>query len=714
MNRVRTGRSPIFLAFAFAAIGVALIGAVAPSTHAATAPPSSASVPAVVPTPGSAPVAPTAAASPAPPTTTSTGDLDLGVDTVPTAICAGNTPNCPAGTGSGRVTLTVSPASNGGIAWPAVQIAFVIETTPYTGTGDPSAGEFGTDPCDGNPTEFSPMCEESNGVPFFVANAQTIANAISTANPHSQVSFALVDFFATYDDDWDDGDGAEYHVDIQQFVPASSFGADVRSTFQASVLQGGWYYPDNDLADNMLSSSSITALYGTIIGSGLSWSNDTHHVIVYMGSSAPQDPAYIEDYAISMSQEYSEYCSSGCPGTTGYDATCEPAYVFANGIQPQCEGWVNSQNGNATDSIAALAHTAPACTGSIGHTCTIDIINYNDCVTDPYCKSWPTDRGPNSGPGSLGVITDVDHILLSGCDLSAATGGSWDGPTWFTCPDGQSGNLQYYPHGLANQPNTANPTLLEALRGISFGPVSVSEVARGTGAPVFTFVPFGHIALAPASELNATTTCLRVGVAFPTCQKTPSVLTHFGLTYLAWNWSTNASTNSMFVGDLWTASFNIIATGPPYAVVPVDACTTENCKAAGSGALETLFTWANYLYNNNASTALQSFPLSEVAVENGILAVAIPPPPTPPPPPPPPPGVAVVTPVGVPQQVGIGQTVAISNVSLQGIAVGAIAAGATRVGMRNKPLRIATMSGSMKNAVAENAARKNPTFGRWE
>jgi len=711
MKPVGASHRPISLALAFAAIGIALIGAMAPPTHAAAAPAAVVSAP---PVPSSAvpsgPASPVSA--PAPGATSSTGDLDLGVNTLPTAICAQDTPNCPTGTGTGRVTLTVAPASNGGLAWPAVQIAFVIETTPYTGTGDPTAGEYGTDPCDGNPNPYSPMCEESNGVPFFVANAQTIANAISVANPHSQVSFALVDFFATYDDNWDDGDGAEYHVDIQQFVPASSFGADVRSTFQASVLEGSWYYVDNDLADNMLSSSSITALYGTIIGSGLSWSNNTHHVIVYMGSSAPQDPAYTENYDISMSQEYFEYCP--CTGSAAYGATCEPAYVFANGIQPQCEGWVNSQNGNASDSIAALAHNAPACVGSIGHTCTIDIIDYNNCVTDPYCKSWPTGRGANSGPGSLGVITDVDHILLAGCDLSAATGGSWDGPSWFTCPNGQSGNLQYGPHGLVNQPNTANPSLLEALRGVSFGPVSVTEVAKGTGAPVFTFVPFGHIALAPAAQLNATTTCVRVGVAFPTCQKTPSVLLHDGLTYLAWNWSTNASSNEMFVGDAWSASFNVIATGAPYAVVPVDACTTDNCKAAGSGALNGIFTWANYLYNNNATTALQSFPLSEVAVENGLLAVAVPPPPPAPPPPPPPPAIAPVTPVPIQQPVGVGQTIAISNVSLQAVAVGAIAAGATRVGMRNKPLRIAAMSGSMKNAVAENAARKNPTFGRWE
>ncbi|MCI4364973.1 MAG: hypothetical protein L3K10_02780 [Thermoplasmata archaeon] len=699
MSRANAGLRTALLALALAAVGLTMLGALVP-THAASPPATgSRSVAAVTPAPSAAPAV-----------TSSVGDLALGIQTIPAAICAGGSTNCPAGIGIARTTLTAAPATNGALAWPAVQVAFVIETTPYTGTGDPTAGEPGSDPCAANPTQYSPFCEESNGVPFFIANSQTIANAIQAANPHSAVSFALVDFFATYDDGWNDPDGAEYHVDIQQFVPASSFGPDVRATFQASVLGGGWIYGDNDLADNMLDSSSITALYGTIIGSGLSWTNSTHHVIVYMGTTAPQDPAYVENYRISMSQ-YGLFTT--CAGPSCYSATCEPAYIFANGVQPQCEGWVTSQDGNQTHSIAALARTAPACTGSIGHTCTIDVIDYNNCITDPYCKAWPSGRGQNSGPGSLGVITDIDHILLAGCDLAAATGGTWNGPSWFTCPNGQSGSLQYVPHGLANQPNTANPYLLQALRGVGFGPVSVSQVAKGTGSPVFTFVPFGKIQLAPTGELNATASCIRVGVVFPTCQTVPTILTRGGFTYLAWNWSTNSSTNVMYVGDSWSASFNVLAAGPPYAVVPVDACTTDNCKAGGSGALAGIFTWADYLSNNNATVALQSFPLAEVTVETALTGFNVPPPPSPPPAAPPPPGIAVTTPVGIPQQIGIGQSVSVSNVSLQGVAAGAIAAGATRIGMKNKPLRIATLSGKMKAALASDAIHKSTSFGRW-
>src|SRR5271155_1536088 len=435
MRRPRAPTETILLALFFAALGASLLAGALSQANAVTSHSSTVSTPAITSAPAAAPIAaPTPSSTPTPAVTSSVGDLALGINPLPSAICAGDTPNCPAGTGVARTTLTATPASSGGIEWPAVQIAFGIETTPYDGAGDMTAGEDGADPCASTPNAYSPFCEESNGIPFFVANAQTIANAISSANPHSAVSFALVDFFATYDDNWNDGDGAEYHVDIQQFVPANSFGADVRATFQASVLDGGWIYPDNDLADNMLSSSSITALYGTIIGSGLTWSNNTHHVIVYMGDSAPQDPAYSEDYKISMSQLALD---TDCTGSGCYDSPCEASFVFQDGVQPQCEGWVVSQNGNATDSIAALAHTAPSCTGSVGRTCTVDIINYNDCITDPYCKAWPN-KGVNSGPGSLGVITDVSHILLAGCDMAAATGGTWGGPSWVTCPNGPS------------------------------------------------------------------------------------------------------------------------------------------------------------------------------------------------------------------------------------------------------------------------------------
>ncbi len=189
-------------------------------------------------------------ATPAPSSTF--GALTLGISDTPGAICAYDESGCSAGTGISRVTLSADADSSGHLAWPNVQVAFVIETTLYDGVYDPTPDDPGSDPCAA--ITGTTACEESNGVPFFVAHAQDIANAISEANPHSHVSFAMVDYFATKDK-FDDGDGSEYHVDIQQFVPSQDFGSAVTSTFQAEVLGGGYVYPDSDFSDNILHSS---------------------------------------------------------------------------------------------------------------------------------------------------------------------------------------------------------------------------------------------------------------------------------------------------------------------------------------------------------------------------------------------------------------------------------------------------------------------------
>ncbi len=172
-------------------------------------------------------------------TTTISDSLQLGISDNPHTICAFGADSCPAGVGLSRVTLSAAAGSSGVLAWPNVEIAFVIETTAYDGVYDPTASDPGLDPCAGAAAGSGIVCEESNGVPFFVANAQLIANSISAANPHSQVSFAMVDYFANINN-WDDGDGAEYHVDIPQFIPSSQFGQAVKSTFQATVLNGNW------------------------------------------------------------------------------------------------------------------------------------------------------------------------------------------------------------------------------------------------------------------------------------------------------------------------------------------------------------------------------------------------------------------------------------------------------------------------------------------
>ncbi|MCI4369541.1 MAG: hypothetical protein L3K09_08285, partial [Thermoplasmata archaeon] len=531
-------------------------------------------------------------------------------------------------------------------------------------------------------------------------HAQQIANAIASANPHTQVTFALVDYFASFDN-FDDHDGAQYHVDIASFVPASAFGTLVSSTFQSQVLGGGFTYPDSDFSDNRLHSSSTTALYGAITGSGLDWADQSHHVILWMGATAPRDPAYVQDYGALG------YCTSSgeC-----YSPSCEPSYVFAEGTSPACEGWVRSQDGNSSHSIAALATTSPSCTRSLGGSCTIDTIDLWATPTDPYSLGWPSGIA-GGGPGGTLVQQNVERVLLAGCDLAAATGGSWAGPGFFTCPDGAQGSLQYVAHGPVASPNTENPTLLDAWRQVGFGPVRLSQVAAGTDRPMFTFVPFGHIALAPGSELEPSASCQRAGASYSGCDTAPSILESNGVTYLGWNWSREAGSNVMYVGDAWAASFNVIATGPPYGLVPVDACTTADCRAAGSlpppGGL---YSRASFLPATNDSVVTLSFPLAEIRVDlapNG-LPPNVPSPSVPPPPPP------ASNPVAVPLQAVIGPNAAVANLSVPAAVAWFLGAGFMRVGITNRAvaLRVAVKASALRRPGEGPPTGGPPILGR--
>ncbi|MCI4349028.1 MAG: hypothetical protein L3J93_02260 [Thermoplasmata archaeon] len=611
--------------------------------------------------------------------------LLLSVSALPPTICVQDSALCSAQTGETQVTLTAEAPTAGVATWPSVQVAFVIETAVYDGVYDPNARDPGNllggpgDKCAEVTVGVSTACEESNGVPFFVAHAQQIANAIAVANTHSNVSFAMVDYFATLDSH-DDGDGSEYHVDIPQFVAASSFGGQVQSTFQASVLSGGYVYGDSDFSDNILHSSMITAMFGTIIGSGLDWSPKTHHVIVWMGDTAPRDPNYVQNYAVSPADYF--YGSGG---------TCEPAYSFGGLTSPECEGWVRSQDGNSTHSIAGLAKSSPTCTDSIGGVCTVDTIDLYSTPTDPYSPGWPciTSYKQEGGcPGGPAVRANVANVLEAGCDMAAATGGSWDGPSFYSCPNGQYGHLQAVFVGpSAGQPNINNPSLFNAFRQVGFGPVVGSQVANGTHQPIFQYIPFGAIQIVPLSKQHISATCLKAnGLIFPSCDHTPVVVNRSGLLGLGWNWSTKPGQNQMYLGDVWTVSFLVFAAGPPLATVPVDAGTTPYCKAAGSNAIHGLFTWATYIPATNDTVVVQSFPC---ALVNVLGLPGVPPPPLvllPPPPIPPPFAIPVAPPVPVLTAIGISAQVGVATISLQAAMAGLLGAGFLRIATKVRPI----------------------------
>jgi hypothetical protein len=513
-------------------------------------------------------------------------------------------------------------------------------------------------------------------------------------------------------DNWDDCDSTQYHVDVSQFVDSSSFQPLVTSVFQGSVLSGGWTEHDVDLGDNFLHSSSITALYGALIGSGLGWTNQTHHVVVWMGSTSPRDPSYSQNYCASPSGLFydSEW---NC-----FTPTCEPSYQYALGIRsPSCVGWVHPQDGNANDSIAAAARTAPACVNSIGGTCTIDMIDLWDTPTDPYSPGWEKQNpaGQSFGPGSSVVVADTDRILSSGCDLAAATGGTWDGPSFFTCSNGQSGDLQYVAHGPVDRPNTGNPTLFAAMSNIGFGPVTSELVASGTLKPMFVFVPTASLALAPSPQVQVA--CQTASGFSPHCQQLPTVLHSGALTYYGWNWSTVPSENKVFAGDVWTAAFNVVALGPPYAQIPVDACVSVLCRAAGSAALNGVFTWANYETPLGTAPVIQSFPLSQLWVETtpSTPATILPPPPAPPPSA----GIPVAAPqtlVPIPNAIGLFTQTVTGNVSIQSSAAGLIMAGLTRVMMKNKPIAmvVAVKAGPHSSKFDQAQRDGSTTVGQFE
>ncbi|HZY92972.1 MAG TPA: hypothetical protein VFG07_09430 [Thermoplasmata archaeon] len=631
-------------------------------------------------------------------------NLSLSISASPTSICATTSASCDGFQPTARVTLTAQ-APSAPTAWPKVQVVFAIDATffngVYTATDDP-----GYNLCDLRPPNIP--CEEANTLPLFAADAGKIAESIAQENPYSQTTFALAHFASTLCD-YGDCDGPVYHVDVGAFVPANEFGAAEQSSFQATYLGGGYSCADCDFWDNFLHAPSITALYGILTGAGIDWAPDAHHVVIVIGDTAPRDRQYVQNYCVSG-------WDGGLSGGSCYSSPCEPAYVFSNGREPACEGWATSSDGNPQDSIAWLARNSPSCAQSLGGSCTIDAIDAWATPTDPYSLDWPAQfAGIGGAPGGIMVKQNVFRVLEAGCDIARATGGSWDGPAWFACPGGASGTLQYEVHGNPEEPNLVNPTFLAALRIASFGPLAQSVAAYGGSRPMFEFTPFG--AIQPAPLLNAAVACIHNGLPSPGCQVTPTVTTRGEALSLGWNWSTTSSQNQMSVGDTWEAQFDIMATGPPYTFVPVDACITIPCLMAQSGSVNGFYTEASYSTSLTGPAVAQSFPLAEIRVVSVALTTV----PTVPPPAPPPPGIAF--PIAIGPQIPVAQPLPIALQSLLGglsvnaTAVGLIAAGMTRMAVKHRAvaLRVASKSGLSRSQLEPIPRSEGPTLPEhWE
>lgn len=481
-----------------------------------------------------------------------------------------------------QVSMFVNATGDTVSSYANVQVAFVVETTLYDGVYDPTQDDWGTDPCDA-------PCMESDGVPFFMANAGTIASDIDAKNPSASVSYAMIDYFATYDEH-DDDDGAEYHVDIPSFVPASQFQSDVITGFKDPVMGGNTWYSDSDFSDSFLDSSMITALYGTLKGSGLNWNPADHHVIVLVSSSSPRDPNYPVNYADTWSDE-----------NTGMGSTCEPSYNYGSFTSPKCEGWVYPSVGN---SIRALANTENV---------TIDTISLPDGMTIANSGDYTS-----TATGQKNVPSIID----AACDIAHLTNGSWAGPSGDSCPaydGGQAGALAFVADGKYNNPNVVNPGLLGALTNISFGPTATSNVtAVGNGKPMIEFVADYNITPDPANPAW-TVTCLASGKPVAGCVATPSVSQVGGVYVYGWTWPGG----TMVLNESWRVTFNVVAEGPPYNVTfPLDACSgLAGCLTPAP----TEFSATNY--NNYLGVATTtSFPSVGIEVGYPVMSLYISPP----------------------------------------------------------------------------------------
>jgi hypothetical protein len=668
--------------------------------------------------------------------------------------------------------------------WPAVQVVFLLETTPFDGAFRAllENGDEGLDPCAGGGVlnyNLTPLCGESNGIPFFVANAGTIAKSIQTAHPFTNVTFGLVDYGATYDN-WDDSQGAshdtfiwnttgcppfpcqppyistnwddtpsfEYHVDVGRTVPAAAFQSAVEQTFQKNVLDGGMFDPSSNLSDNFLHSSSITALYGALTGQGIDWAPDTHHVLVLVGSAAPRDPGYLQNYCVSTSiwaslaEIYTYYTEIGWPiggqevnclanDTLFESPGCEPAYNFSGMWTPACEGWVQSQDGIPGNSIAALATQGAACDQSLGNRCTIDVIDLYTMSTDPGSHSWWSwttcpvnstgwwNASDCSAANSWWAKENVHRVISAGCDLANATGGTWDGPVIDGCNSTGRGTLLFVSPENFSDPVTSNPTLESALAAIGFGDPPPGLMLRAMAStPMFQFVPWGNFHV----DLHAPTaaSCLSANQIPTDCDSTPSERTVGGVTALTWNWSTDPNLDVLYVGDVWTATLSVYADGPPFLTpTPVDACITTACTAAGSQAVAGAYTsmWAVQL---DGSVLVESFPYVNVTV---LLPAGQQTAPTSSPPPPPPPGSGPPVlnppsafPIAAPQPV-LGGSIVVVSVSLPALAVGILAAGMTRIALRPRSIRTAVVV-PLRQRTAGSSSRTreadNIPVGRFE
>lgn len=476
----------------------------------------------------------------------STPPIVLGATPSPGAVCADMVP-CPNGTVSTRLTVSAT-FPNASLPAPSVQVAFLLEASPAAG----GAGPYDT------------IWNISNTLQFFFTHGQAIADRIGSAHPGVNLSFALADIQST-NNSWDDNDSTVVHVDLGRFVPAADFGADANSSFAAAYSGGAtpgiWeqdhLIPGSYREDTFFVMPTITALYGALAGGLFAWSPNAKHVLVWVGASIPEDPAY----AVSGSDSLAGGCSSACR-----TPSCDANYSFPTGPVPYCEGWTVSHNGIPNDTIGSLSRFAPPCRTAEFANCPVDIL-----VVPGPATGVPADWWNYSDSQVANRTLLARNVESAGCDLAVATGGSWDGPLGTRC-DGSSGTLAFAPLSAPNHFELDNDSsLLSAMGNISFG-VAPPYRIEGTDHPLLSIVLARGFTPTPAAlgGPGYAAHCTSVAEPAPTCASSPSSERVGGSVILGWNWSTNLSADGPSEGDAWSVSFNVSSAGlSPNGSVPL-------------------------------------------------------------------------------------------------------------------------------------------------
>lgn len=274
-------------------------------------------------------------------------------------------------------------------------------------------------------------------------------------------------------------------------------------------------------------------------------------------------------------------------------------------------------------------------------------LEVNSNATWEYANGQWSALNISGPPGRLQEIVAFDPqtsalVMTSGYAWDYASGcGSWCNDTWVlappamdielsisvapskicalgepTCPASTTGSRVSVQLGVVGANLSAQSGNGSIVTQVDYGPYNWIE------APNLTFVSFGSIVL--AANPDPQEQCVDVIAGTSKCTDLPTAGSVGSRSTLTWNWATGSMGRSLRIGDVWSVEFNVAATGPPFARVPVDACVTVGCTAGGSAQWDGTFSDVQFGVPGNASLYTDSWPIGTVQVLNANYSYSSP------------------------------------------------------------------------------------------